>query len=284
MRDAALGLIMGTGFDGYVDGWSRSTLPTPYGKVTLRIHESRDGTWICVLRHGEDSDIPAPLINFKANLWALRKVGVLNSVSASAVGILPHRAGSTPLRVGDIIIPDDLIDFTSQHTFYDGSSAVPKGAIYPDLSKPYCPRLRQLLLTAARSLNIRVTNGGTYVQVPGPRFSTAAEAFAFSKLGGDVIGMTNGPEAALARDLAMCYSTIAVCTNDASNETLGDELVDVESVVSRALRRVGPIIVNARAQIVRSRRDCACASALFRYPHVGKAWTRTFTRARAQFE
>lgn len=189
----------------------KSTISTPYGKPSDQYLTGTMGkTEIIFLpRHGSHHNIPPHMINYRANIWGFRKLGVDRILSISAAGGI-----NKGLKPGDIVISDQILDMTKERksTYYDGK----EGVIHIDFTEPYCPELRRILLKAGRQKRLSLKNGGTYVAVEGPRLETASEIKSFSILGGDIVGMTGMPEAALARELEICYAGISVVANYAA--------------------------------------------------------------------
>jgi len=183
-----------------------------------------NGRRVCFLpRHGVGHRILPSEINHKANLWALRSLGVRWLLSVTAVGSLREE-----LPPRDIVIPDQLIDRTGtagKHTFFGNGIVAHVG-----FAEPYCPDLRQIILKAARPLMPRLHDKGTLMTMNGPAFSTRAEAHMHRMIGADLIGMTNAPEARLAREAEISMATIALVTDyDCWKEN--EEPVDVETVI-----------------------------------------------------
>jgi 5'-methylthioadenosine phosphorylase len=229
---------------------------TPYGQPSGVITVARiAGRQVAFLpRHGAGHRFPAHVIPYRANLWALRSLGCRQILAPCAVGGLqPH------LGPGSFVVPDQLIDRTSgrDHTFYDS------GAVHINFADPYCPRLRMSIVDTARVAQQPITEAGTMVVINGPRFSTRAESRGYAAMGGSVINMTGAPEAALARELAMCYATIALVTDlDAGVE--GDHGVtqdEVFHVFAQNTAKMRSLLLAAIAAID-SDRACACGSAL----------------------
>ena len=225
-----LGIVTGSGFYDLspVTARNETGVATPYGDVTLTM-----GTWdgidVAFLpRHGRDHSVPPHAINYRANIWALREVGV-TAILASAVsgGISPEM---TP---GSLVIISDVLNFTSGRadTFFDGADGT---VTHTDVSAPYAPALRQLLLDAAAAESIAVHDGGVYCATNGPRFETPAEIEMMRRLGGDLVGMTGYPEVVLANEAAVPYASIGVISNPAAG--LGPEPIsgaDVMKVVAQ---------------------------------------------------
>lgn len=159
-------------------------------------------------RHGSLHNIPPHRINYRANIRGFRELGVKRIISVGATGGINRE-----MKPGSLALPDQIIDRTSgrEATFYDDSEVV-----HIDFTEPYCPDLRAKLLASASQADIHLLDKGTYIAVNGPRLETAAEIREFSLLGADVIGMTGMPEAALARELEICFACLAVVTNVAA--------------------------------------------------------------------
>ncbi len=190
----------------------REITHTPYGEPSGPVIRGvLNGKEIVFLaRHGYGHTIPPHKINYRANLWVLKENGVKNVIAVAAVGGI--RADLTP---GSIVIPDQIIDYTWSRnaTYFDeGLTHV----THIDFSQPYCEALRQALLAAAKLARLTVAASGTYGATQGPRLETAAEVNRLEKDGCDLVGMTGMPEAALARELGLCYASCAVVANQAA--------------------------------------------------------------------
>ena len=223
----AIGVVGGSGLyamDG-LDEIEARAIQTPFGDPSDKVLVGRiNGRRVCFLpRHGVGHRLLPHEINHRANIWALRSLNVRWLVSVSAVGSLREE-----LAPRDIVVPDQLIDRTGtagKHTFFGNGIAAHVG-----FADPYCQDLRQLLLAAARSLAPAVHDGGTYLCMNGPAFSTRAEAAMHRMMGADIIGMTNGPEARLCREAEIAVAVLALVTDYDCWKT--DEVpVDVEAVI-----------------------------------------------------
>jgi len=185
-------------------------LTTPYGEPSdlYRIGKSGDTEVAFLPRHGSMHHIPPHKINYRANIWGFREIGVNKILSIGASGGINVTMGP-----GSIVVPDQIIDMTSgrDSTFHDEEEVV-----HVDFTEPFCPDLRKHIFAASDNTGIRVTGKGTYICVSGPRLETAAEIRAFSLLGADMVGMTGMPEAVLARELEICFAAISVITNFAA--------------------------------------------------------------------
>lgn len=204
-----LALIGGTGVSD--PGWfhvaEKRIVETPYGEALVQLGEIDGQPAAFVPRHGTGHTVPPHRINYRANIWAIRNVGARRIVATAAVGSL-----NEAMIPGDLVLVDQFLDFTKQRaaTFFDGG---PEGVVHTDVTDPYCPDLRRRLEEAARRFGFPIHGTGVYVAAEGPRYETRAEIRAYRMLGGDVIGMTGVPEVVLARELGLCYASIAMVTN-----------------------------------------------------------------------
>ncbi|MEL7207870.1 MAG: S-methyl-5'-thioadenosine phosphorylase [Actinomycetota bacterium] len=207
MTTAEIGVFGGSGFYSFLDDVSEHVVETPYGEpsAAVRIGTIGDRRVAFLPRHGADHEFPPHRINYRANLWAMREVGVGRVLAPCASGSL--QAGIAP---GDFVVCDQLVDRTSgrEHTFFDGPEA-----FHAAFADPYCSDLRTVAVEAGRAEGITTHDGGTVVVVEGPRFSTRAESQWYGRQGWEVINMTQHPEAVLARELGLCYGTIALVTD-----------------------------------------------------------------------
>jgi 5'-methylthioadenosine phosphorylase len=204
---AELGVIGGSGFYEFLDSAEEVRVETPYGPPSdpLVMGEIGGKAVAFLPRHGRDHRFPPHKIPYRANLWALRSVGVRQIIAPSAVGSLTATYGP-----GTLAIPDQLVDRTSgrTQTFYDEG-----GAVHVQFADPYCPVGRSTAIAAAGAVGWEPVRSGTLVVIEGPRFSTRAESRWYAAQGWTLIGMTAYPEAVLARELALCYTTVALVTD-----------------------------------------------------------------------
>jgi len=206
-------------------------------------------------RHGRGHRILSTEINFRANVWGMKKLGVTRIVSISAVGSM--REDVAP---GDFVVVDQFFDRTRHRhdTFFGGG--VVAHVMFAD---PVCPEVRSALVETGRALGLRMHDGGTYVNMEGPQFSTRAESRIYRTWGVDVIGMTNLQEARLAREAEICYATVAMATDyDCWHESHED--VTVEAILAVMARNVDNArrLVAATTPGIAGARSCACGSAL----------------------
>jgi 5'-methylthioadenosine phosphorylase len=250
---AEIGVIGGSGLYALLDDAEEIEVSTPYGEPSDRITVAQvGGRNVAFLpRHGRDHRHPPHRIPYRANLWALRSLGVRQIVAPCAVGGLRPELGP-----GTFVVPDQLIDRTSgrTQTYYDA------GAVHVSFADPYCPAGRAVVLAAAREVN--PVDGGTMVVVEGPRFSTRAESRWFASMGGTVVNMTGHPEAVLARELALCYTAICLVTDlDAGVEgEHGVTQEEVFTVFAENTARLRGVLLDAVASLP-AERDCPCPRA-----------------------
>ena len=207
MPEAEIGIFGGSGFYSFVEGLVEHTISTPYGapSAPVSVGELSGRTVAFIPRHGPHHEIPPHSINYRANLWAFRELGVTRVLSPTAAGSLqPH------VHPGDVVICDQLVDRTSgrAQTFYDGPLSV-----HVSFADPYCPELRPIASTSARAAGMTIHEYGTVVVIEGPRFATRAESAWYQRQGWEVINMTQYPEAYLARELEMCFVNMSLITD-----------------------------------------------------------------------
>jgi 5'-methylthioadenosine phosphorylase len=235
--------------------WRR--VRTPFGDPSDELCVGRMGTRpvVFLARHGRGHRLMPTEVNFRANLWALKSLGVEWVISISAVGSM--KESIHPL---DLVIPDQFFDATKRRV----SSFFGEGIVgHVGMAEPICPQLATIVEKAARQTSAAVHRGGTYVCIEGPQFSTKAESRVYRSWGVDVIGMTNMPEVKLAREAELCYATLALATDyDVWHDT--HETVSVESVVRNLLQNVATAKdVLARAiPVIGPPRTCPCPSLL----------------------
>lgn len=252
-----IGIIGGTGvYDPKIfDIKERISLSTPYGPPSDCVQVgTMDGVEVAFLaRHGSGHVLPPHMVNYRANIWALKQLGVERIVSPCAVGSLKE-----DYRPGDLVIVDQFIDLTKRrdYTFYDGARAV-----HVSLADPFCGEMNAIFAKEAKRLKIPHHVGGTYVCIEGPRFSTRAESNMFRNYA-DIIGMTLVPECQLARELDMCYTSLATITD---YDVWAPEPVDLPTVLrvmSENVEKVRKLISATLPKIPVKRGKCACPHTL----------------------
>ena len=208
MPRAEIGVIGGSGFYEFLEAAERVHVDTPFGDPSddLMVGELRGRRVAFVARHGKGHHFPPHLVPYRANLWALRSLGVRQVLAPCAVGSLRRELGP-----GTVVVVDQVVDRTwgRPHSVYDQLGAV----VHVGFAEPFCPRGRPVVVAAARQAGLTVTDGGTLVVINGPRFSSRAESQWHQQAGWSVVGMTGMPEAAIARELALCFTTVALVTD-----------------------------------------------------------------------
>ncbi len=255
-----IGIFGGSGFYRFLDDVEEVAVDTPYGPPSARVRLGEiEGVRVAFMpRHGDDHSLPPHRINYRANVWAMRQIGVRRILGPSACGSLKPE-----LSPGTFVVCDQFVDRTSarEDTFYDGPQTTHVSA-----AEPYCRDLSGVLLESAREEGIEAVEGGTVVVIQGPRFSTRAESRWFAANGWDVVNMTQYPECWLARELGLCYANVSLVTDyDAGLEAMPDvEPVSTEAAVAvfaRNLDRLRALLFRAVPKIG-PQPDDACASAL----------------------
>jgi 5'-methylthioadenosine phosphorylase len=256
-----IGVFGGSGFYSLLSDVRKEHLKTPYGEPSGDFAlGSVDGVEVAFLpRHGSKHTIPPAQINYRANLWAMQKLGVTQILAPTAAGSL-----RTGIKPGDFVVTDQFVDRTSGR--YDSFFTGPRVA-HVSTADPYCPRLRALALEVGRGLGVTMHDGGTVVVVNGPRFSSRAESRWFAAQGWEVVNMTQYPELVLARELELCYLNIALITDyDAGLEGQADvrpvSAAEVERVFKSNNDRVRELILRLIPRLASGRRDCPCPTAM----------------------
>lgn len=238
-----LAIIGGTGLSqlANLQVQRRQVVRTPYGDPsgaltfgTIHGHEV-----VFLARHGYGHTIPPHKVNYRANIWALQEAKAQYVVSLASVGGI--RADLGP---GALAVPAQIIDYTSgrESTFFSG---VDRSVVHIDFTHPYCETLRERLLRAAKEADEPILVGGTYAATQGPRLETAAEIDRLERDGADMVGMTGMPEAALARELGLCYAALAIVLNHAAGRAAsaaGVQMNDINEVSRRVVTRVHRIL------------------------------------------
>ncbi len=283
--DFKLAIIGGSGAC-RIDGrsWGRELecrrISTPFGEsAPIHFYRLNDNLPVAFIsRHGEENyRITAPDVNYRANIWALKEIGIERILTWSGPG------GINPAyKPGEYVIPDDLLDFTKNrpHTFYDG-----QGLGFIRQHPVFCPQLRQTLTEVLIAAGTPLHNTCTYACTEGPRLETPAEVRMLKVLGADMVGMTIAPEVFLARELEMCYAPLIYITNYAEGTRClpykkgvlfeGTLEKQDEQAVQKALENMGRLLPQALAKLSAINRDCPCKDAMLRYKrqgNIGKDW------------
>ena len=247
---------------------------TPFGEPSspVVLGELEGKRLAFLARHGRDHSYPPHLVPYRANLWALREVGVDRILAVSAVGGI-----NKLFSPGDFVIIDSFLDFTKHRksTFYEGRFSVKvEGSdkvaqllnsgkvVHIDVSEPYCPQMRMLLMEILQEKGLRYHPAGVYACTEGPRFETPAEIKALSALGADVVGMTGYPEVVLARELTMCYTSLCVVANPAAGISSGrltsDEVLELMAEKEAQIKEVLKEFVRRLPE----EKTCGCSEVL----------------------
>lgn len=253
---ADIAVIGGTGFYKFLDDVTEIQVNTPYGFTSDRISlGSLSGKKIAFLpRHGKQHQYPPHMVNYRANLWALKQLGVSQVLGPCAVGSL-----QPDVHPGDFVFCDQFVDRTTgrKDTFYDGPKTV-----HLSSADPYCQELREIGIEAARELGLRYHPSGTMVVIQGPRFSTRAESKWFSSMGWKVVNMTGYPEVMLARELGMCYLNVSLITDyDAGLEGRDDIKPVTAEEVTKVFMEHNELLKRLMAKIIEAvpaDRHCSC--------------------------
>lgn len=248
-------IIGGTGLyeNPYLEDREKVVVETRFGGALLYRGRYREREVYFLARHGEGHGLPPHLVNYRANIAAIKKLGIAAVLATAAVGSL--RRAMAP---GSLVLIDQFIDFTRGRpsTFFEGGEA---GVVHVDLTEPYCPALRGAFLRAAERTGERIIDGGCYLCTEGPRFETPAEISMFALWGGDLVGMTNVPEVVLAREAGLCYATIALVSNFAAG--ISATPLSHQEVLAEMAQRKGALdrlLLEAVLEIT-AERDCRCA-------------------------
>jgi len=259
MVEKVVGVIGGSGLyemEGLEEVQTVS-LKTPFGEPSDSFIVGRlEGVKIAFLpRHGKGHRISPSSLNFRANIFGMKKLGAQWIIGVSAVGSMKES-----IHPGDMIIPDQFIDRTTGRvsTFFNDGIVGHVG-----FADPVCPVLSDILFQAGKEVGATVQKGGTYICIEGPQFSTRAESRLYRTWGVDVIGMTNLPEAKLAREAEICYATIAFATDyDCWHETAGDVSIgDVLRILAQSTK-IAKSAIRKAVQKLPEKRECLCATAL----------------------
>lgn len=237
---------------GYSLGGLADEVETAFGRVPVVYTRMKGKRIIFISRHGEGNGVHLPphKVNYRAIISAAKRSGATAVISTNTVGAMAGQPA------GSIFLPDDFVEFTKcrANTFYDDRS------VHVDMSRPYCPALREALADAARSLSLPISEG-VYVCAEGPHLESPAQ-IRMMRLYGDVVGMTGYPEVALAREAQLCYASICIVTNPAAGLS-GKDLAasEIGRMVEGCRQNVSDLIYHA-AQNISEQRDCCCRQAL----------------------
>ncbi|MDR1204598.1 MAG: S-methyl-5'-thioadenosine phosphorylase [Peptococcaceae bacterium] len=227
---------------------------TRYGAAEVLVGRLEGRSAAFLTRHGKGHSAPPHLINYRANIMALKQLGVRRVVATAAVGSLNER-----MKPLDFVLADQFLDFTKarKNTFFEGGA---DGVVHLDVSDPYCHEVRSVIEAQAKALGMPVHQGGCYVCTEGPRFETPAEIRMFRQLGGDLVGMTSVPEVLLAKEAGMCYAVIAMVTNYAAgiseNPLSHAEVLEAMDTLSGNISR----LIMGTLSVMPAEASCGCGN------------------------
>ncbi|CAD6368940.1 S-methyl-5'-thioadenosine phosphorylase [metagenome] len=256
-KEVEIGIFGGTGIydSGILEDAKEISMDTPYGKpsdsITVGIFKGRKIAFLP--RHGKKHAIPPHMINYKANIWAFKELGITRIIAPSAVGSLKEE-----IEPGHFALPTQFLDFTKSR---DGSFSENGRVIHISVADPFCPELQSSILKVVKEQNFHIHKDCTYVCIEGPRFSTKAESKFYRSTGAGIIGMTLVPECQLAREAQMCYASISTVTD---YDVWAEKPVTAKEVLetlSKNVERTKRVLTDLINQIPKTR-SCTCANAL----------------------
>ena len=256
-ENAEIGIFGGTGIydSGLLKNGKEITIDTPYGKTsdTITIGEFNGRKVAFMPRHGKKHTIPPHLINFRANIWAFKELGVKRIIAPSAVGSLKEE-----LEPGHFALPSQFIDFTKSR---EGTFSEDGKVIHISVADPFCPELQNVILNVTKNQEIQLHDNCTYVCIEGPRFSTKAESQFFRTTGADIIGMTLVPECQLAREAQICYVSISTITDYdvwAEKPVTAKEVMEILSKNVQMTKKLLTLVIDHIPKV----KSCSCEKAL----------------------
>ena len=256
-ENAEIGIFGGTGIydSGLLENPQEIDIDTPYGKpsdkITVGIFNGRKIAFLP--RHGKKHTIPPHMINFKANIWAFKELGITRIIAPSAVGSLKEE-----LEPGHFALPTQFLDFTKSR---EGSFSKEGKVIHISVADPFCPELQSSILQVTEKQGLEIHKDCTYVCIEGPRFSTKAESKFYKTTGADIIGMTLVPECQLAREAQMCYASISTITD---YDVWAEKPVTAKEVIETLSKNVDKTkkILTELIDKIPKTRSCSCEKAL----------------------
>ena len=254
---AEIGIFGGTGIydSGLLKESKEITIDTPYGKTSdsITIGEFNGRKVAFMPRHGKKHTIPPHLINYKANIWAFKELGVKRIIAPSAVGSLKEE-----FEPGNFALPTQFIDFTKSRK---GTFSEDGRVIHISVADPFCPELQNIILDVANEQQVKIHSDATYVCIEGPRFSTKAESKFFKSTGADIIGMTLVPECQLAREAQICYASISTVTDYdvwAEKPVTAKEVMETLSKNVEITKKILTVLIDK----IPETKSCSCEKAL----------------------
>lgn len=248
-------IIGGTGVYSASGQSKKQIVETKYGNVQVDIININSEDVVFLARHGSSHSLPPHLINYRANIMALKQLGVNYIYATAAVGSCNEKYAP-----GDVVIIKDFIDFTKVRplTFFEGGEESVK---HVDMTQPYCKNMGHKFHDIAGQIGLEIKGPAVYVCTEGPRFETASEIKMYKQLGGDVVGMTNVPEVVLAKELGMCYSTIGIITNWCTGVKGEFTLHDIQGSVDKNREKITQIFIQVFKEGL-DQKTCNCNDSL----------------------
>lgn len=260
MSSSPIGLITSAASEKLLTGRRLEKVPTPFGSADILLGQIGGHEAAVLLRYGEKLTVPSHKINYRANIWALREVGVERIISQNAIGSV-----NPSIRPGDIVISHDFLDKTKArpNSLYDESDAW----VRVDMTHPFCPDMRAALIRAAAARSNRVIERGVFVCTEGPRFETPAEIRALQLEGGDIVGTPLVPEVVFAREAEMCFASIAPVINFGAGMApavihFGPGSMNDVYYAEGLHTLIEDIIIDTARLVTPEARRCACGEAL----------------------
>jgi len=256
-KDVEIGIFGGTGIydSGLLENPQEIDIDTPYGKpsdtITVGMFNGRKIAFLP--RHGKKHTIPPHMINFKANIWAFKELGITRIIAPSAVGSLKEE-----FEPGDFALPTQFLDFTKSR---DGSFSEDGRVIHISVADPFCPELQSSILQVIKNQDMKIHKECTYVCIEGPRFSTKAESKFYRTTGAEIIGMTLVPECQLAREAQICYASISTVTDYDVWAEKPVTAKEVMETLSKNVERTKKVLTELIDKIPKTR-NCSCEKAL----------------------
>ena len=254
---AEIGIFGGTGIydSGLLKESKEITIETPYGKTSdsITIGEFNGRKVAFMPRHGKKHTIPPHLINYKANIWAFKELGVKRIIAPSAVGSLKEE-----FEPGNFALPSQFIDFTKSRK---GTFSEDGRVIHISVADPFCPELQNIILDTVNEQQVKIHNNATYVCIEGPRFSTKAESKFFKSTGAEIIGMTLVPECQLAREAQICYASISTVTDYdvwAEKPVTAKDVMETLSKNVEITKKILTVLIDK----IPETKSCSCEKAL----------------------
>ncbi len=258
---AEIGIFGGTGIydSGLLQDSKEIIIETPYGKTSdvITIGEFEGKKIAFMPRHGKKHAIPPHMINYSANIWAFKELGITRIIAPSAVGSLKEK-----IKPGDFVLPSQFIDFTKSRK---NSFSKDGKVIHISVADPFCPELQKIISGVTENQHITMHKNCTYVCIEGPRFSTKAESKFYKSTGADIIGMTLVPECQLAREAQICYASISTVTDYdvwAEKPVTAKEVKDTLSKNVEITKKLLAELIRKMPKDFATKRTCSCEKAL----------------------